>query len=107
MDKERVSSGITGGLFLIGLGVIWLADWWWPGIMVVLGIAVGSGLVFRGRYIPAIVVMAIFFGIPILTEAQTPWDLFAPMVLIGVGVIIVAKAFYLKESPSSTPITRT
>lgn len=74
--------------------------------MVVLGIAAGSGLVFRGRYIPAIVVMAIFFGIPILTEAQMPWDIFAPMVLIGVGVIVIAKAFYLKESPSSTPTTK-
>jgi hypothetical protein len=103
MDKERASSGITSGLLLIGLGVIWFADWWWPGIMVVLGIAIGSGLVFRGRYVPAIVMMAIFFGIPILTEAQIPWDLFAPMVLIGVGVIVIVKAFYLTESPPSTP----
>jgi hypothetical protein len=78
MNKERAGSGITGGLFLIGLGVIWLADWWWPGIMVVLGIAVGSGLVFRGHYFPALVVMAIFFRIPILTETQIPWDIFEP-----------------------------
>lgn len=106
MDKERAGGGITSGLLLIGLGVIWFADWWWPGIMVVLGIAIGSGLVFRGRYVPAIVVMAIFFGIPILTEAQIPWDLFAPMVLIGVGVIIIVKAFYLKESPPSAPPTQ-
>jgi hypothetical protein len=97
MDRERVSGGITGGLLLIGLGVIWLADWWWPGIMVVLGIAIGSGLVFRGRYVPALVIMVIFFGIPLLTEAQIPWSLFAPMVLIGVGVIILAKAFLLRE----------
>ena len=103
MDEERRGGGITGGLLLIGLGVIWFADWWWPGIMVVLGIAVGSGLVFRGRYVSAIVMMAIFFSIPILTEAQIPWDLFAPMVLIGVGVIVIVKAFYLKESPPSTP----
>jgi hypothetical protein len=106
MDKERVGSGITGGLLLVGLGVVWLADWWWPGIMVVLGIAIGSGLVFRGRYFPAVVVMAIFFGIPILTEARIPWDTFAPLVLIGVGVIIIVKAFYLKESSSSTPTTK-
>jgi hypothetical protein len=106
MDKERAGGGVTGGLLLIGLGVIWFADWWWPGIMVVLGIAIGSGLVFRGRYVPAVVVMAVFFGIPILSEARIPWDLFAPMVLIGVGVIVIVKAFYLKESPPSTPPTQ-
>ena len=106
MDKERVGHGITVGLFFIGLGVIWLADWWWPGIMVVLGIAAGSGLVFRGQYRAAIVVMVIFFGIPLVTEARIPWDLFAPMILIGIGVIIIAKAFFLKESPpnSAKPI---
>jgi hypothetical protein len=102
MDRQRVASGVTGGLLLIGLGVIWLADWWWPGIMAVLGIAIGSGLVFRGRYVPALVIMVIFFGIPILTEAQIPWSLFAPMVLIGVGVIILTKTFLLRE-PSTAP----
>ena len=70
--------------------------------MVVLGIAIGSGLVFRGRYVPALVVMVIFFGIPILTEARIPWSLFAPMVLIGVGVIILTKTFLLRE-PSTAP----
>ena len=70
--------------------------------MVVLGIAIGSGLVFRGRYVPALVIMVIFFGIPILTEARIPWSLFAPMVLIGVGVIILTKTFLLRE-PAATP----
>lgn len=105
MDKERAGSGITGGLFLIRLGVIWFADWWWPGIMVVLGIAIGSGLVFRGRYRPAIVAMAVFFGIPLLTEARIPWHIFAPMVLVGVGLIVIAKAFYLKGSTPATTTT--
>ncbi len=72
MDRERVGGGITGGLLLIGLGVIRFADSWWPGIMVVLGITIGSGLVFRGRYRAVIVIMVIFFGIPILTGAQFP-----------------------------------
>jgi hypothetical protein len=70
--------------------------------MVVLGIAIGSGLVFRGRYVPGLVAMAVFFTIPVLAEAQIPWPLFAPMVLISVGVIILVKAFVLKE-PSTTP----
>ena len=105
MDRERVGSGITVGLFLIGLGVIWLAEWWWPGIMVVLGIAIGSGLVFRSRYVPALVVMVIFFGIPLLAEAHIPWSLFAPMVLIGLGVIILTKTFLLREPSTSTPST--
>jgi hypothetical protein len=105
MHRQRVGNGITGGLFLIGLGVIWFADWWWPGIMVVLGVAIGSGLAFRAKYTQALVVMVIFFGIPLLTEAKIPWNLFAPFVLIGIGVLILAKAFFSREPSKTSPTT--
>ncbi len=97
MDNERARNPITGGLLLIGLGVLALTGWWWPGIMVVLGIAIGSGLVFRGRYLAAAVIAAIFFAIPLLTEADIPWRIFGPMVLIGAGLVVLAKAFVLRE----------
>lgn len=65
--------------------------------MVVLGIAIGAGLVFRNRYLEGAVVAAIFFAIPLLTEADIPWHIFGPMVLIGVGLVALAKAFLLRE----------
>ena len=61
MEKRHVRDGITGGLLLIGLGVLLFTGSWWPGIMVVLGIAIGAGLVFRGRYLAGAVLAAIFF----------------------------------------------
>lgn len=97
MDSERTRNPITGGLFLIGLGALLLTGWWWPGIMVVLGIAIGSGLVFRGRYLEGAVTAAIFFAIPLLTQADITWHVFGPMVLIGAGLVVLAKAFILRE----------
>lgn len=97
MDHARAGNPLTGGLLLIGIGVLLLTGWWWPGIMVVLGIAIGSGLVFRGRYREGAVVAAIFFAIPLLTEANLPWHIFGPMVLIGVGLVVLLKAFILRE----------
>ena len=97
MDKRRARDGITGGLLLVGLGVLLLTGWWWPGIMVVLGIAIGAGLVFRGRYLAGVVMAAIFFAIPLLTQTDIPWNIFGPMILIGVGVVVLVKAFVLRE----------
>lgn len=97
MNRERSRDNITAGLLLIGLGVLAFTGWWWPGIMVVLGIAIGAGLVFRGRYLQGLVIAAICFAIPLLTEADIPWGIFGPMVLIGLGVVVLVKAFYLKE----------
>ena len=97
MEGRRNHNPITGGLLLIGIGVLLFTGWWWPGIMVVLGIAIGAGLVFRGRYLAGVVMAAIFFAIPLLTQTDIPWNLFAPMILIGIGVVALVKAFVLRE----------
>ena len=102
MNVERTRNGVTGGLLLIGIGVLLLTGWWWPGIMVVLGIAIGSGLIFRGRYLAGLVMAGIFFSIPVLTQITThifiPWNLFGPMILIGLGAAVLLKAFVLREA---------
>ena len=49
MDKQRTASGISGGIFLISLGVLLLTGWWWPGIMVAIGLSAGAELIFRGQ----------------------------------------------------------
>ena len=97
MEKRHVRDGITGGLLLIGLGVLLFTGSWWPGIMCVLGIAIGAGLVFRGRYLAGAVLAAIFFSIPLLTKTDIPWNIFGPLILIGIGVVALVKAFVLRE----------
>jgi len=98
MERQRTRNPITAGLLLIGIGILLLTGWWWPGIMVVLGIAIGAGLVFRNRYLEGAVVAAIFFAIPFLSQTDIPWNIFGPMVLIGIGLVVMIKAFYLREA---------
>ena len=33
MDKQKQASTLSGGIFLIGLGILIITGWWWPGIM--------------------------------------------------------------------------
>ena len=41
---------ISGAVFLIGIGVIWYFDWWWPGIIILIGLlAIIGGLVSYSR----------------------------------------------------------
>jgi hypothetical protein len=97
MERQRDHNPITAGLLLLGIGVLMLTHWWWPGIMVVLGIAIGAGLVFRGQYVRGLILAAIFFAIPWLVTRDIPWNIYGPMILIGVGLVVLIKTFFFRE----------
>ncbi|MFN8561914.1 MAG: hypothetical protein U0703_30190 [Anaerolineae bacterium] len=46
---DKRASEVFGGVFLIGLAVLFLVNWWWPGIMYVIGIALIARAVTQGR----------------------------------------------------------
>jgi hypothetical protein len=101
MDRQRKASGISGGIFLISLGILIITGWWWPGIMIAIGLSSGAELVFRGKVGRGIGTLAFFCAIPIavwlIQRATIPWGLVGPMILIGIGIIVLVKAFFLRE----------
>jgi hypothetical protein len=102
--KKRQGNAIAGGIFLIGLGVLLVTGWWWPGIMVTLGLSGGASLIFRGKTLQGIGTLVFFCGIAIAVELVRRTDIsgvvIGAFILIGIGIIILAKAFLFRE-PSS------
>jgi hypothetical protein len=103
MDRKRRASGISGGIFLIGLGVLIVTGWWWPGIMLVIGLSGGAELIFRGKIVRGIGTIAFFAGIPIavaiVQATDISWTIVGAFVLITFGVITLVKALYLRDEP--------
>ncbi len=92
---------------LIGFGVLLYTGWWWPGILVVLGIAIGAGLAFRRRYIPAAVVALIFFTLAFFAQYNmVPWDLAGPIALVAIGIIVLANALLKDQEPEQKEETK-
>lgn len=42
---------ISGGIFIIGIGVLWYFDLWWPGILILIGLMaiIGATLAYTRR----------------------------------------------------------
>ncbi|MFC1997670.1 hypothetical protein ACFLXI_08725 [Chloroflexota bacterium] len=101
MDKKKQASGISGGIFLIGLGVLLFTGWWWPGIMLVIGLSAGAEQIFRGKIASGIGTIAFFSAFPIIwaivQSTDISWAIIGPFILIAIGVIILVKAFFLKD----------
>jgi len=86
---ERAKA-VGGGVLLLGLAVLFLTDWWWPGIMLVLGIAFAAERLMDGRLRAAIGVAATFTAIPLaisLSQSKdVPWTWLVALVLGGLGI---------------------
>jgi hypothetical protein len=97
-EKQRMADGIAAGIFLISLGVLLVTGWWWPGIMVALGLS--SGLIFRGRIWAGIGSLLFFCGIAVVVElirfTEISWVVVAAFILIGIGVITLIKALFFR-----------
>jgi hypothetical protein len=89
LERRTERTGIAGALILVGVGVLLITGWWWPGIMVVLGIAFAAERLMAGRMVDALVVLAIFLGIPlaiwVVGAVDIPWFWVIGLVLIGLG----------------------
>jgi hypothetical protein len=100
-DKDRLAKGIAGGIFLISLGVLLVTGWWWPGIMVALGLSSGAALILRGKVLGGIVSLVFFCGIAVAVEIIRATDVsgvvIGAFILVGIGVIILAKTLFFRE----------
>ena len=107
MDKKKRASSISGGIFLIGLGVLMITNWWWPGILLVIGLSGGAEQIFRGQITRGIGTIAFFSAIPIVIaivqSTDISWAIVGPFILIALGVITLVKTFYLKDTDEEVP----
>lgn len=91
--SEKRAGEIFGGTFLIGLAVIFLTGWWWPGILYALGAAMIVRTVAQGKAWTeergGLAVLGI--GVLIsLAEAVNIFDFnWFPILLIGIGLYLL------------------
>ena len=88
-------AAISGGVFLVGLGMLLLTGWWWPGMMLVIGLASAAELARRGQMAAAATTFVGFAAIPVgialLGALDVPWLPVGAFVLIALGLMSLAR----------------
>ena len=92
MSNKR-SDQVFGGAILIGMGILFiLGNYWWPGVLFVLGIAMMLRTITEGknwsddRGALALLVMGVFFSIQDVLRLGNNW---LPIALSGVGLYML------------------
>lgn len=98
MDKRNHLSTVSGGVFLIGLGVLAFTGWWWPGIMLIIGLAGSVGFILQGKYRHALFTFGFFAAVPLLAAANIPWHIVGPFVLIALGAAAIIRSISQRQT---------
>lgn len=70
MGNEKNKSRIFAGLMLVGLGILAITNYWWPGIMFVIGITMVISGIYHGKSLYDFVGAAVLIFIGALSAAE-------------------------------------
>lgn len=87
--EPRQVSLITGGAWLIGIGLLYWTASWWPGIMFLIGVTVLLQTLARDSQRWALIQGALWmFGIGVV--ALLNFNVVAIFILLGLGLVVAA-----------------
>ena len=95
-EKKQQAGQVGGGVMLIGLGLLFLTGWWWPGIMFVVAASILARTMVEGKPMSSaigafwLIGIGIIFGIPGLIGniSGQLWQLW-PIILIALGLFML------------------
>lgn len=91
--RTRFRSPSASGALLIGLGVLLMTGWWWPGTLLVIGVALAIEYAAEGRVFEGVGLATLLLAIPILILSEVVaivrWSAIGPFVLLGLGIAYI------------------
>lgn len=87
--SQRKATATFNGILLIGLGILFWTDGWWPGILLVLGIGLVVRQILRGRIYDAILSAVIFGGLFIGALYNWSFSFLLPVLFTSAGLYIL------------------
>ncbi|MCA9886502.1 MAG: hypothetical protein KC708_26200 [Anaerolineae bacterium] len=92
--KVKKSDQISLGVFLIGLALLLVSKWWWPGIMFVLGTAALARTLAQGQAWTRSMLAFLFFGIGVVFSIPNlfpgvGFSVIWPIVLVALGLFML------------------
>ena len=95
-DISEKASQIGTGVFFVGLGLLFLSGWWWPGIMFVIAASILARTMAEGEGWQSatgafwLIGIGVIFGLPgLIGDIAGAFGQVFPLILIGMGLFML------------------
>lgn len=92
--SRRKASSLSLALFLIGLAIITYFKFWWPGIMLAIGLPIATRQYLLGKRFDMVVSLIVFLGAFITVQFNIKWDIVLPVLFTIGGLYVFFKEFF-------------
>ncbi|MES2273771.1 MAG: hypothetical protein V4487_06230 [Chlamydiota bacterium] len=92
-SKKRAHALFTA-LLLLGLAALILTDFWWPGIMLVIGLPLALRQYLLGRNYDMAITLLVFVGAFITSQFDISWQVFLPILFTIGAIYIILRDFF-------------
>jgi predicted membrane protein len=94
--SKKKAAGISFAVFLIILAIITLTEYWWPGIMLLIGIPLAIKQFLNGRKYDMFITLFVFLGVFVTVQFQIPWKYLLPVIFTIGGIYILFKELFMR-----------
>ena len=93
MSKRKAHS-LSFVVFLIGLAIMTYFKYWWPGIMLAVGLPIALRQYLLGKRFDMIVSLIVFIGAFITVQFKIKWEIILPVLFTIGGLYVFFKEFF-------------
>lgn len=91
--SRKRASALSSALFFIALAILTLTGWWWPGVMLAVGIPLALRQFLLGRHHDALVSLFVFGGVFVFSQFNISWEILLPVLFVIAAVYILCREF--------------
>ena len=92
--SRRKAQSLALALFLLGLAMITYTKYWWPGIMLAVGIPMAVKQFLWDKKFEMIVSLLVFLGAFITVQFNIKWEMVLPVLFTLGGIYVFVKEFF-------------
>ena len=94
---EPRTKAVGLAVLLVGIAILSYTNWWWPGIMAVIGISTMVKQLLRKKVYEACLSLVIFGGITFTAIYGIGDKYIVPVILMVAAIYILFRAFFLAD----------
>ena len=89
-ERRGKASQIGNGIFFVGLGLLFLTGWWWPGIMLVFAASVLGRVLAAGKsWQEARGALLLAVAALLLSLGNFSGEFWLPLIFVGIGLYML------------------